>query len=344
MSRQNVYKGRRNRQRRAVDEQLIVELVRMERRIQPRLGGRKLYGMLKRELEEAGVKVGRDRFFEVLRAQGLLVEPLPRSPRTTYSRHSLPVFRNRLKERVVRGPNEAWVADLTYVRTEEGYLYLSVIMDAWSRKIVGRSVADTLEAEGALEALEQALGQLPREMRPLHHSDRGCQYCSHAYVERLERAGLEISMTERWHCYENAQAERVIGILKQEYYLGGTFRTKSQARRAIEEAIELYNRRRPHGALNNQTPEQVHEMGKEKLFCPPSGGQNPSKGRERTIREVTKKLTTGNQDVTPLINLQSTNHKSAFPGTQFQVSSFKFPLSHHSVIPTPGFPNATHRA
>jgi len=258
MSRQNLYKARRRRRRAAVDEGLIEELVRAERRVQPRLGGRKLFHLLKPELSAAQVEMGRDRFFEVLGDKELLLERLPKAPRTTNSRHCLPVFTNLLKDRVLTGPNQGWVGDLTYVRTDEGYLYLSLITDAWSRKIVGWHAGDTLETEGCLAALRRALKDLPAGQRPVHHSDRGCQYCSHLYTAELREAGLEISMTEDLHCYENALAERVNGILKQEYYLSSGFRTKAQAMKAIEEAVWLYNTRRPHTALKYQTPAAAH--------------------------------------------------------------------------------------
>ncbi len=137
MSRQNFYKGCKQRQRRQVDADLIEELVTAERSIQPRLGGKKLYYMLKSKLLEAGVELGRDRFFEVLKEKGLLLERLPKAPRTTNSRHSLPVFVNRLADMTVTGFNQAWVSDITYIRTDEGFLYLSLITDDWSRKIVG---------------------------------------------------------------------------------------------------------------------------------------------------------------------------------------------------------------
>ncbi len=258
MTRQNLYKARRKRNRATVDSGLIEELVRAERRTQPRLGGRKLHYLLKGELTAAGVRIGRDRFFQVLGEKGLLLEPLPRSPRTTNSRHCLPVFTNLLKEITLTGSNQAWVSDITYVRTDEGYLYLSLITDAWSRKIVGYHAGDTLETEGCLLGLHRALRDLPAGERPLHHSDRGSQYCSHVYTGVLREEGLGISMTEDLHCYENALAERVNGILKQEYYLRGGFRTKVQALKAIDEAVMLYNTRRPHTALNYKTPEAAH--------------------------------------------------------------------------------------
>lgn len=258
MSRQNFYRQRRQRRRRSVNERLVVELVQRERRLQPALGGRKLLHLLRRELKEAGVELGRDRFFEILHKHHLLVRRRRRGRRTTQSRHRYRVYSNRLKEREREATHQAWVADLTYVATEEGYLYLSVVQDWHSRKAVGWACHDGLEAEGCLRALRRAMSQLPADRHPIHHSDRGVQYCCRAYVETLERRGLTISMTEENHCYENAQAERLIGIFKQEYGLGGWFRSKAEARRAVAEAMELYNRRRPHLSLSYRTPEQVH--------------------------------------------------------------------------------------
>lgn len=189
----------------------------------------------------------------------MLVQHKPARARTTNSRHSLPVFRNLLAGMDLQAPNEAWVSDLTYIRTDEGFLYAALITDAYSRKIVGSHIGDNLEAEGCLVALNRALSQLPKDRRPIHHSDRGCQYCCHEYVEHLQRRGLAISMTEVMHCYENALAERVNGILKQEYEMDRTFRTKAQARGAFEEAVWLYNYRRPHLSLGYQFPAAAHE-------------------------------------------------------------------------------------
>jgi len=258
MSRQNYYACRRSRGRRAVDEGLILELVRGERRLHPRIGGRKLLWLLQGELAGHGVRVGRDRFFETLGTAGMLVERKAARACTTNSRHSLPVFRNLLAGMNLQAPNEAWVSDLTYVRTDEGFLYAALITDAYSRKIVGTHIGDSLEAEGCLVALNRALSQLPKDKRPIHHSDRGSQYCCHEYVERLQTRGLGISMTEIMHCYENALAERVNGILKQEYEMDRTFRTKAQAKAAFEQAVWLYNHRRPHLKLNYQFPADVH--------------------------------------------------------------------------------------
>jgi putative transposase len=258
MSRQNYYAGRRRRQRGHVDDGLIVGLVRRERQQQPRLGGRKLLHMLGGELAENDVHVGRDRFFEVLRDHDMLVARKPSRARTTNSRHSLPVFRNLVADREVTGPNEVWVSDMTYIRTEEGFLFSALITDKFSRKIVGSHIGDSLETEGCIRALDEAVATLPRDLHPIHHSDRGCQYCCHAYVERLQERDLGISMTETLHCYENALAERVNGIVKQEYELDRKFRTKEQAILAFREAVWLYNNRRPHMALDYRTPAEVH--------------------------------------------------------------------------------------
>ena len=259
MSRQNYYKGHQKRNVWRVDADLIEELVKAERAAQPRLGGKKLYVVLKKRLEEANVRIGRDRFFKVLGEKGLLLDPLPKAPLTTNSRHYLPVFTNQFKGMKLTRPNEAWVSDITYIRTDEGFLYLSLITDTYSRKIVGFHAGDTLETEGCLNALGKAVKELVDGQFPLHHSDRGSQYCSHLYTGRLRKHGLGISMTEENHCYENAKAERVNGILKQEYGLGGTFRTKEHAIASVDQAVLLYNTRRPHLSLKYKTPEEVHK-------------------------------------------------------------------------------------
>jgi len=258
MSRQNDYKQRRVRQRRQVDEQLVVSLVCQERAVQPRLGVRKLRHVLEAELSSAGVSVGRDRFFGILRSNELLIERRVRSARTTWSNHGLRTYSNLLKDAELTGPHQALVSDITYLRTDEGFLYLCLVMDAYSRAIVGFDCSDTLEAEGAMHALSQALAQLPAGSCVIHHSDRGSQYCCGDYVKLLKDAAVRISMTEENHCYENAQAERLNGILKQEYGLGGRFLRKSDAKSSVREAVMLYNCRRPHQALGYALPMVVH--------------------------------------------------------------------------------------
>ena len=260
MSPQNFYKSRKVRQRMKVDEHLVKRLVDVERAVQPRVGGLKLHSMLREELAAEDVRLGRDRFFEVLKNQALLLEPLPKAPRTTNSDHSLPVFTNLIKDLELTGPNQVWVSDITYIRTREDFAYLSLITDKYSRKVVGYHVGRTLSAKDTLKALEMALAGLPEGMHPIHHSDRGCQYCSHEYVKELKEHGLAISMTEQDHCAENAMAERMNGILKQEYFLNHEFRTVAQARQAVDEAVHLYNTRRPHRSLKLRTPGEIHRL------------------------------------------------------------------------------------
>jgi putative transposase len=262
MSRQNYYAQRRVRQRERVDAQLIEQLVQRERRVQTRIGGRKLHRVLAQELAEVGIELGRDRFFKVLRERGLLLEPKAAAhPCTTQSRHYLPVFTNQIKGLEVKGANQVWVSDITYLRTVEGFLYLALITDKWSRKVVGHHCGDTLEAEGCLKALEAALQELPEQARPIHHSDRGSQYCCHEYVQRLTQRQLSVSMTEQDHCAENALAERMNGIFKQEYGLGAEFPTKADACRAVAQGVWLYNTKRLHTALGYRVPAQVHQSG-----------------------------------------------------------------------------------
>lgn len=261
ITRQNYYARRQARQRRQVDAGLVVALVVAERKVQPRLGTRKLHFLFKGVLAQAGVRLGRDRFFEVLRAPGLLLEPKPAEyPCTTNSHHCLPVFTNRIKDLAVSKPNEVWVGDLTYIRTEVGFLYLALLTDKCSRKVVGYHCGDTLAAGGCLAALKQALADLPTGATPIHHTDQGTQYCCHEYVNCVQAAGLSVSMTERDHCAENALAERMNGILKSEYGLGGEFKTKAGAHLAVGQAVHLYNTRRPHTALDYQTPQAAHSL------------------------------------------------------------------------------------
>jgi transposase InsO family protein len=265
MTRQNYYARRKLRRRRAVDAELVVGLVRSERQLQPRLGTRKLRVLLRDPLAEAGVRLGRDRFFEVLREHDLLLaRRRSERPRTTNSYHSLPVFRNLVKGCQASRPNEVWVGDLTYLRTEEGFMFLSLLTDKVSRHIVGYHCGDSLESIGCQEALKMALKGLPSGQQPIHHSDRGSQYCCHEYVKLASTRGLAMSMTEVDHCAENALAERMNGILKSEYGLEQQFKTKAQTTRAVHQAIHLYGTRRPHSSLGYRFPARVH-----KSFLPP---------------------------------------------------------------------------
>jgi len=258
MSRQAYYKEQRVRRREHIEEDLVVALVREQRAMHPRMGARKLMVLLAPELAKAGVSLGRDRFYEILRRNQLLVKRKRRGTRTTCSEHSLPVYRNLLYDREPTAIDQVWVADLTYLDTDEGFVYLSLVTDLVSRKIVGWNLSDRLEASESVKALEMAIGQLPPDRWPIHHSDRGSQYCCREYVQVLQARGLSISMTEANHCYENAYAERVNGTLKNEYNLDLRFRTKAQALPATAEAIHMYNHLRPHQALSMRIPSAAH--------------------------------------------------------------------------------------
>lgn len=254
ISRQGYYRGRRRRQRQALAAETILEAVREQRRVQPRVGTRKLQHLLAR----GGVQVGRDRLFELLREHQLLVERKRGKVRTTYHNPALPVYRNLLYALEPTRPHQVWVSDLTYVDTDEGFVFLFLITDLYSRRIVGWNAGAEAQAGESVKALRQALASLPAGRWPIHHSDRGSQYCCHEYVAVLQARGLSISMTEQNHCYENCYAERVNGILKNEFNLDHTFRNRAQARTAIAQAIHTYNTRRPHCSLELRTPDEVH--------------------------------------------------------------------------------------
>ena len=231
-------------------------MVRDIRSEHPRMGCRKLQV----KLSAVGIYIGRDRLITLLRQNKLLIKRRRRYARTTDSSHKLQTYSNILEEARISSPNEVWASDITYVHTDEGFLYLSLIMDAFSRKVVGYNVDKHLWANGNIKALRMALRDLPRDKSPIHHSDRGKQYCSRKYVKMLIGRGCKISMTEDQHCYENAMAERLNGILKQEYMLNAKFRTRRQAKKACIQAINLYNDERPHVMLGMMTPQRVHDQ------------------------------------------------------------------------------------
>jgi len=238
---------------------LVVELVQRERFLQPRLGTRKLLHILGNEFSGASVRIGRDRLFNILRRYKMLI--LRRRgfrPRTTDSRHRFGFYDNLLKDKVLTSSRQAVVSDITYVRTDEGFMYVSLVMDAYSRAIVGYDCSESLAVEGSLRAIRMAIRQLGECRNMIHHSDRGLQYCCGDYVKLLRDSGISISMTQENHCYENASAERLNGILKQEYGLGNYFLRKSDVAGALSEAVELYNWRRPHQSLGYRTPMEVH--------------------------------------------------------------------------------------
>jgi putative transposase len=258
VTRQAYYKGAKQSEREAVQHELIIELVQRIRGSNRKMGGKKLYSLLRGDIHRVDPSMGRDKFFDLLRQWGLLVQRRRKYAVTTQSQHWYRVYRNKLQDIVVKRPHQAWVCDITYLRVRNGFVYLFLITDAYSRKIIGWELRDSLGLEGALNALGMAIKQCPQPNGLIHHSDRGFQYCSHAYVRRLKAKSIEISMAEVGNCYENAMAERVNGILKDEYGLDETFDSEKEARQAIREGIKAYNEQRPHWSLGLKIPAQVH--------------------------------------------------------------------------------------
>lgn len=241
-------------------EDLIIEMVLTHRRLMPRIGGKKLFWLLQPDINRMGIKLGRDKFFDILRSHRLLVERKKRYARTTDSYHRFHVYKNLLKDKVLIKPNQAFVSDITYLRVAgKKFVYLFLITDAYSRKIVGWELSESLAIEGAIKALKMALKQCTNTNGLIHHSDRGIQYCSKEYVKMLKKKKARISMTEQNHCYENSMAERVNGILKDEFMLDSEYSNQFQALNAVKQAINTYNNHRPHLSLNLLTPQLVHQ-------------------------------------------------------------------------------------
>jgi len=241
-----------------MESEKLLAMVQPIRQIMPRLGGRKLFFKLQQSLAEKAVRIGRDKFFEWLRGQDLLIRPKRSYVRTTQSGHRFRVYDNLTEDLMLTARNQLWVSDITYLRTWEGFCYLALITDAYSRKIVGYDVSDSLEMEGCIRALKSACQTASDLSQLIHHSDRGTQYCAGAYTQLLQQQGIKISMAATGNCYENALAERVNGILKDEFNLDFTFKSKEQAMKAVHQSISIYNQYRPHWALNFKTPQHCH--------------------------------------------------------------------------------------
>lgn len=261
ISRQAYYQQRRRELQRAAEDELIIELVQGKRQQHPRLGGRKLHHELQQPLAALGITRGRDAFFALLRARDLLV-PSRRSRRRT-TRAGLWRCPNLLAQEQLVRVNQAWVGDITYLLTEQHFVYLALLTDVYSRFIVGYDLSSSLAAEGCVRALDQALGQTTADslVGLIHHSDHGVQYTAWSYQERLAAAGMRPSMGEVGNCYENALAERMHGILKCEYGLDELFVDLHQAQQAVSEAVWLYNYERPHLSLNYSKPAEIYFQG-----------------------------------------------------------------------------------
>lgn len=225
----------------------------------PRLGGRKLHELLNQD--PSVPQLGRDRLFTLLREQDLLVKRKKRYTKTTNSRHWMRKYPNKIKDIPLQRPEQLWAADITYISLKDGFMYLHLITDLYSKMIVGYSLSENLSTSSSLKALQMALANRKCCKEPLiHHSDRGLQYCSSAYTTMLGKNGIDISMTEESSPYENAVAERVNGILKDEFGLDDIFQDVRQAQKQVRESIILYNEKRPHLSNHMLTPLQMHNQ------------------------------------------------------------------------------------
>ena len=227
----------------------------------PRIGTRKIHHILKEDFQAKGIKLGRDKLFEILRKEDMLITKRRRYIRTTNSRHWLKKYPNLIKALEIDRPEKLWVSDITYIRTDDGFCYLTMITDAYSRKIVGYNTSKTLGTEGTIEALRMAIkSRSNRGGELIHHSDRGLQYCSKEYVELLEKNQIIISMTEGSDPYENALAERMNRTIKEEFLITEKIRDYQLLKKTIAESIDIYNSERPHLSCGMSYPAEVHKQ------------------------------------------------------------------------------------
>ena len=254
-----------------IEEELVIQQVKNIRKKHRRIGTRKLYEMMQSFMLEHHIKMGRDALFELLSANYLLVRKCKRRIQTTNSYHWLRKYPNLIREFVPTAINQLWVSDITYWKINTNkHVYISFITDAYSHKIVGYHVAESLESMETIKALKMALSDLRSEshLQLVHHSDRGVQYCHQDYVKLLQDYKIKISMTENGDPLENALAERVNGIIKEEYLQDYTVNTISEAKEVLTFVVNLYNDQRPHMSIGNLLPNQVHEQNlkTEKLW------------------------------------------------------------------------------
>lgn len=241
-----------------LSEVLVLNEAKKLRREHKKMGCEKMHDLMTPFLNEHQVKMGRDKFFYLMSEHGLQVRRTKRKARTTNSNHLFKRYPNIVRDIELLNAGKLWVSDITYIRTKFGFAYLSLITDAYSKKIVGWCLWPDLTSTGALNALKMATESETVTNKLIHHSDRGIQYCCYDYVNYLKGCNIQISMTENGDPYENAIAERVNGILKDEYDLYDTFEDYNQAHEAVKIAINKYNNQRPHRSCNMLTPEQAH--------------------------------------------------------------------------------------
>lgn len=259
-SRQAYYEAITRRNTEFISNSIVLCLVNEIREDMPFIGTRKLLHLLEPKLEEHIIKIGRDQLFNLLRFHGLLIRRRKKIARTTNSNHPYKRYPDLIKNLEVTRSNQVWVSDITYIRTVSGFSYLSLLTDLYSRKIVGYCLYPSLEAVGCLNALKMAIALNPLQTRQslIHHSDRGVQYCSFEYTKLLLEHDIQISMTQNGNPYDNALAERVNGILKNEFYPKRVYINHQDAVNNISKIVKIYNLQRPHSSIDYLTPQEAH--------------------------------------------------------------------------------------
>lgn len=258
ISRQAIYQAQTRTKGRIKELSEVKSLVQQVRMIMPRIGTRKLYHLLKDDINTQCIKIGRDALFEFLRSENMLIKPKKNYTKTTNSKHWLRKYPNLLMDMELIRPEQAFVSDITYIKSRERTHYLSLVTDAYSRKIMGYQLSDDMSAEYVVQALKMAVRNRKTKLPLVHHSDRGLQYCSLIYQKELNKYSIQPSMTDGYDCYQNALAERVNGILKQEFIIEKC-NTGKELEVLIAESIRTYNANRPHLSLNMKTPNLAHE-------------------------------------------------------------------------------------
>jgi transposase InsO family protein len=262
ISRQAIYQQEARCLEREKELLTVRQLVEKQRRVMPRLGIRKLYFLLEQSFVENGIKIGRDAFFTYLKREQMLVKPMKNYTKTTFSKHWLRKYPNLFKDIDVNRTEQVFVSDITYIKSNERTHYLSLVTDVYSRKIVGYHLSDDMSAENVVKALKMAVKNRKTNLQLIHHSDRGLQYCSQIYQSELNKNNIIASMTDGYDCYQNALAERINGILKQEFLI---YKCKSgyELNELVRESVECYNTKRPHLSLKMKTPNFVYEKTSE---------------------------------------------------------------------------------
>jgi putative transposase len=258
ISRQSIYQKEKRVSLRKKELSKVKPLIQNIRMEMPRLGTRKVYYLIQEELRSLSIKLGRDALFDYLRSEHMLIKPKKSYTKTTFSKHWLRKHPNLFNNMDITAPEQAFVSDITYVKSKERTHYLSLVTDAFSRKIMGYHLSDDMSAENVVKAFYMATKNKQTNNRTIHHSDRGLQYCSNIYQTALKENNFTPSMTDGYDCYQNALAERINGILKGEFLI---FKCKNYVELStlIKESIDTYNQKRPHLSLNLKTPNFIHE-------------------------------------------------------------------------------------